>query len=121
MSRINYTAKTVAAAAHLLKTCEHPTMVDGIMARTTQMLNSVWGVEYRNIKAKTPVGEMPYAVAYFWDRVSTELSGVEGSHIVLQAVHGQEVNPPGHEGNVHISFQANNSATRFVAKLRLPS
>ena len=120
MSRANYAIKTVASAAHLLASCEDDHVTNTIMARATQMLNSVWGIEHSNLKATTPPEHLPIAIKAFWDEVSFGLVCTTDKHCYrFQAIHGEEVNPPGQEGNVHIQFQANRSIAYFVTTLSI--
>lgn len=122
MSRIHYAVKTVASAAHLLSSCRDPNQIDTIMARMTEMLNMVWEVEHRAITSSTAPENRPAAIKEFWDVVSFDLvcTGEKRCHS-FTAIHGEEVNPPlDSNGNVHISFQATNSTSFFVAKLKLP-
>jgi hypothetical protein len=117
MSRVDYAIKTVASAAHLLASCQDSHVTDTIMARATQMLNNVWSVEYRALKATAPE-HLPSAIKAFWDAVSAGLVTTIDRHCYsFQAIHGEEVNPPGQEGNVHIAFQANGCVSYFVTIL----
>ena len=119
-SHVDYTIKTVASAAHLLASCLDSQTTDVVMARATHMLNSVWTVKHRALKASTPPEYLPIAIKAFWDEVSAGLVTTIDHHCyTFQAIHGEEVNPPGQEGNVHISFQAYRSVSYFVANLKL--
>lgn len=121
MSRIHYVVKTIASAAHLLASCADLHQIDTIMARTTAMLNAVWEIEHRAIEAIALSENRRVATKAFWDAVSYELVCTLDKHCYsFLAVHGEEVNPPGTKGNVHISFQANQSVSFFLTKLSLP-
>ncbi|MGV0949258.1 MAG: hypothetical protein ACOYB3_01205 [Azonexus sp.] len=120
MSRTNYAIKTVASAAHLLASCQDDHVTNTIMARTTQMLNNVWKVEHSNLKATTPPEHLPIAIRAFWDEVSAGLVTTIDRHCYsFQAIHGEQVNPPGQEGNVHIQFQAYHTVSFFVTTLSI--
>jgi len=120
MSREHYTAKTVASAAHLLESCADAGQIDTIMARMTEMLNNVWDFEYRKLKRENAPVALPVMCRVFWDKVAYELvCTVDKLVYSFMAVYGEEVNPPGQEGNVHISFRANGCVSFFVTQLKL--
>jgi len=120
MSRELYMVKTVASAAHLLASCVDVHQIDTIMARMTEMLNAVWEVEHRAIEAIALSENRRVATKAFWDAVSYELVCTVDKHCYsFLAVYGEEVNPPGTKGNVHITFQANRSVSFFLTKLKL--
>lgn len=114
LGRVNYAVKTVAAAAHLLGTCDDDGVANAVLGRAQTMIERVWSVEYRNLKSKTLQANLPVAIKVFWDEVSRLLVTTEDRHCYFfQAIHGEEANPPGVEGRVQITFKANNSAQLF--------
>jgi hypothetical protein len=118
----DYIIKTVAAAAHLCGSCPDPGQIDSVMARATDMLNSVWTPCYKRFERETPPEHLNVALAVFWDHISYELVATTAKHVYFfRAIYGEEVNSPGEKGNVHISIQPNNSAHLLVTKLKLLS
>lgn len=120
MSRANYAIKTIASAAHLLGSCSNVGQIDAIVIRMNDMLVNVWGVEHRALKANTPKQHLPVAIQAFWDSVSAGLVTVTDAPCYsFQAIYGEEANPPGWEGVVHIRFQASRSVTFFYTTLTI--
>jgi hypothetical protein len=86
---------------------------DKVMERLTDMLNSVWDVEYRSGSGHEP------AIKAFWDAIHTLLVTTERVSN-FRAVYGEEVNPPGVRGVVHVQFQPRGSVLWLLVKLQLP-
>jgi len=116
---VSYVVKTFESAAHLLGGSASNTHVCAIMERITFMLNRLWFVQHRRIEEMCPpslIDGYRVLVGEFWNKVSEELV-TQKKLYSFEAVYGVEVNPPGERGNVHISFQANNSVQFFTLKL----
>jgi hypothetical protein len=118
MNRVEYAATTLKAAAHLLSSCRSEQQAGAIMDRMTDMLNSVWTFEFKQLRRSFPPESMGVAVRQYWDQVCFAV-GTQDAIYHVNIIHGEEVNPPGQEGNVHIAIQPKGRADMFLTKLVL--
>lgn len=88
-----------------------------ILGRAGYYVEGHWIVAYRRLKKEVPAERLAFAVNIFWTRVVAELPQGGCNVYRILASYGEEVNPPGVEGRVHIDFCTNNSIERMVMNI----
>lgn len=115
MGRSNYIKKCIAYSSFFVGS----SMIDystkeRILSAANVMMNEAWKIEYRSYKEP----HKQLQIQAFWDDIHTDLVS-QGEVYDMEARFGEDVNPPGEEGNVFVWVQPNASVARHTFRLSI--
>jgi len=88
--------------------------LNSILDLLTEKMCEIWHYEYKSFDVK----HRKLLIQDYWNQIHTELESQQDVY-KFTAIFGEEVNPPGSEGNVELWIQPNHSAQYLKIKLQI--